>query len=1131
MAQIQWANAVNGDFATPAHWVGGIAPGPSDDALLEAQGSAPYTVTSYGDVSVDSIQTAANANLLITNSNFEAASGSGSGANAGVVTVSDGTLSLGGTLDNTGQVYIDSAGSPTTLVVAASDLTLSGGGPVFLDFDDLGAQEIIGASATSVLTDVDDRISGAGVLGGGQLTLINEAQGFIEAKGGPLEIDTGTNTIVNAGLIDAEGLPGNQGAPPGAGVIASPVNNTGTLMSDGGGSSLIVNAPVTGSGKALVDGGLLRFNSTFNQFVGFVNTGGVGACVLYLAQSASFTSPIVGFSNDGADSLDLGDIAYGPTTTLSYSGTTGEGVLTVGEGNHTAQLHFNDNYTTFPFVAASDGSGGTLITAAAPTQWASAVDGDFDDAANWSGGAVPGASDEAVLAASGAAFQVDVSSDTTVASLQTAANATLAIDGALFDAAAGTGGFANTGTITGEAQSALVIGGSVNNAGLITVPTVEIAGDTTLTGGGTLAIAASLGDALQSGVSPVFGLTNVDDTLAGAGVLGDSSAGALQFTNQSAGVVDATSATSPLIVQSQSAPIVNDGLIEATGAAGLVLAGTTVDDSGGGTLLAAAGSTLAVGGDIVGGTLKTAGAGSLGVSGGLAELDGGAAAITNEGLFDVGAGQTLQIAGAIVNAGTIALAGASAASVLGVTGAGATLSGSGVLVLGDAESEILARQTDVATTFVNGGTVAGSGFIGGQNLILVNSAVGVVDAAGLGELTVNTPAGSLANAGVLEASGGGTLVIGATSVDQSGGGTVTAAPTGTVILKNGAIAGGAIDADGSGVVEIAPGDFTLDGAAQPISMAGRLDISGDADVSIEGTLSVGGELRLPAFAAPAALVVGAPGVVLDGGGSIYLGDVVGNGIVAAASGATLTNVNTAIRGGGLLGGAGLTLVNEAGGRIVGDSSTALVIETGADTLINAGLIACRGGSVSIGSALDNDGVLLANLGVLTVDAAVTGSGQAEVSDGTLVMLDAFDEDVTFTGRTGVLELADAQSFTTATISRFSRAGGTTLDLRDVTFEEGVTGASFAENPTRNGGVLTVADGALTVQIRFVGDYADETFAVSSDGHGGTAVIALATAIAGFGGEAAAVDASAPGAPAATPSPALPTGRDQATVAT
>ncbi|MDQ2860382.1 MAG: hypothetical protein M3T55_06575 [Pseudomonadota bacterium] len=66
-------------------------------------------------------------------------------------------------------------------------------------------------TATAALTNVDNKFSGEGSLGDGLMTLINKATGVINANDvGALSIDTGANTIVNAGLTSRSGPAGRK---------------------------------------------------------------------------------------------------------------------------------------------------------------------------------------------------------------------------------------------------------------------------------------------------------------------------------------------------------------------------------------------------------------------------------------------------------------------------------------------------------------------------------------------------------------------------------------------------------------------------------------------------------------------------------------------------------------------------------------------------------------------------------------------------------------------------------------------------------------------------------------------------------------------------------------------------------
>ena len=125
--------------------------------------------------------------------------------------------------------------------------------------------------------------------------------------------------------------------------------------------------------------------------------------------------------------------------------------------------------------------------------WLNAINGSFTNAADWSGGVIPGAFDDAILDAVGSAFTVTSAVHETVESVQLAANATLSLTGGTFNASAGTGSGANAGVILVGAGATLHVGGTVTNSGTIAGPMVRAAGAgaaallfdfaTTLTGG------------------------------------------------------------------------------------------------------------------------------------------------------------------------------------------------------------------------------------------------------------------------------------------------------------------------------------------------------------------------------------------------------------------------------------------------------------------------------------------------------------------------------------------------------------------------------------------------------------------------------------------------------------------------
>jgi hypothetical protein len=171
--------------------------------------------------------------------------------------------------------------------------------------------------------------------------------------------------------------------------------------------------------------------------------------------------------------------------------------------------------------------------------------------------------------------------------------------------------------------------------------------------------------------------------------------------------------------------------------------------------------------------------------------------------------------------------------------------------------------------------------------------------------------------------------------------------------------------------------------------------------------------------------------------------------------------------------------------------------------------ASHGGEIIANGAFTNGGVIQVDAGLADVTGAVSGAGGAVIAGGTLEFDSTFTQNVAFGGSKGVLQLANSQSYT-GSISGFSLAGANSLDLRDIGFTSGTTKATYVDNGSHTGGVLTVTDGTHTAKIKLVGNFSGSTFTTSSDSHGGTtvvdpqagpAVLPLIAAMASFGADA------------------------------
>jgi hypothetical protein len=252
------------------------------------------------------------------------------------------TVTLSGAIDLTDTVSVVSP----DVIVAAAGATLSGKGIISLS--DATTNTIKGASVSATLTNFDDKIEGAGDLGDGEMAFTNDAGGTIdEYLGAALAINLGTNTLTNAGLIEAAGTGGL--------VIDGATDNTGTLEAIKG--TLTVDGAVTGAGTVKIAGGTADFASAFTENVAFTTAGGV----LELADATTYTGTITGFAKTSITSLDLTDIAF-TGATVSYSGTTTSGVLTVKSGSEVAKIKLTGDYLSSTFTLGKDAGSGTIVT-------------------------------------------------------------------------------------------------------------------------------------------------------------------------------------------------------------------------------------------------------------------------------------------------------------------------------------------------------------------------------------------------------------------------------------------------------------------------------------------------------------------------------------------------------------------------------------------------------------------------------------------------------------------------------------------------------------------------------------------------------------------------------------------------
>ena len=185
MATIDWTDGLGGDFNIALNWSTGTVPGKADTAVLDNLG-APYTVLAQSGILglltvpnqvVSGIQTASNVtmdvfggvdalDLLAGDTRFTATRGTAGGDNAGLIEIRNNifsgplgvllgttaTLEIGGTFNNTGEIWINER--PKVLGILDADQTAN--------LQIKGAVTLTGGGQVLMSNEAENRIAGAG---------------------------------------------------------------------------------------------------------------------------------------------------------------------------------------------------------------------------------------------------------------------------------------------------------------------------------------------------------------------------------------------------------------------------------------------------------------------------------------------------------------------------------------------------------------------------------------------------------------------------------------------------------------------------------------------------------------------------------------------------------------------------------------------------------------------------------------------------------------------------------------------------------------------------------------------------------------------------------------------------------
>ncbi len=700
---------------------------------------------------------------------------------------------------------------------------------------------------------------------------------------------------------------------------------------------------------------------------------------------------------------------------------------------------------------------GIASTASAQTStWTNNGDGLFSNATNWDNGSPNNSSTNAIIDDGDSAVIVTLDASRTIKDLTIGPDDSLLINN----------------------NTSLSVAGNIDNSGLVqlnslgntTSVNISGAGDHELTGSGIIRLGNSANRIAGNGTL----VNTATHTIEGGGNIGANVIGINNLGLIRANVAGNTMTIDP----SAAGGLINTGTMRAENGGTLLLTGTGGGsfDNTGGSISALAGSSVRMTAslDITGGTLSTAGDGSLSVDGGQTVF---LTNLTNAGNLTLNNNSDLRLSGGIVNSGSISTAAVGNPTNIRIEAGGVTLSGGGTMNF-QSTSGINGGATGARLTNVDN-TISGSGSIGQNTAAFTNGAAGIIQAnINAQTLTLDPVATatdgdiSFINNGILRASNGGILLMtGSGSGNFQNNNRIEALDLSTVLFQTSArVTGGTLSTSGSGSFVV---DTSQNAFFTGITNTGNLIARNNSDLGLSGSIVNSGNIRLQSTGNQTDMEIQAGGVTLSGGGNVFLENST-TGINTALTGTRLTNADNLISGTGSIGQNTTAITNSAAGIIQANAGTltldpvATAADSGASFLNNGTLRATGGGTLILtgnggGAFTNNDRIEALNGSEvqLTGGVSVTGGILATTGSGLFranASQDVFLKDLTLAGNlvadnntdlgisgsitnNGTITLTSAGNQTDLEI----QTGGATLNGGGtVTFANSTTGLNTAQ---------------------------------------------------------------------------------------
>jgi len=316
----------NGLWSVASNWIGGALPTATTDASIDGGNPVPSAVTlDIGGAQVRNLTIDSDDSL-----NFN---------NGTSLTVN------GNSIANAGKITLNSTGSGTTLTIASTGLTLSGGGSITMSNN--ANNFIFGSGAGAALIN-QQTIQGAGAIQ--SLELVNTGTVNTNASAG-MTINAGGG-LVNSGTIEATG---------GTLTLSSTiVSNTGGTISSNGQKLIVSNSTINGGTVTLTGAADLQLNSSTveNGTLNNSSTGTIEALSFTNNTLASTVNNpaggVIKVDNGGVLNLQSGNYPTLGAVQVNSSGNATELVVTGGNVTLSGgSVTLSNNANNFIFGAAS----------------------------------------------------------------------------------------------------------------------------------------------------------------------------------------------------------------------------------------------------------------------------------------------------------------------------------------------------------------------------------------------------------------------------------------------------------------------------------------------------------------------------------------------------------------------------------------------------------------------------------------------------------------------------------------------------------------------------------------------------------------------------------------------------------